>query len=418
MPEPGRARAKSVTPHPLFTGFGHVNVVPRSFAVGLIAPEFPPDLGGVETYSFELARALVAMGHRVTVFTVPHRAGEVELPGGAVLPVLRQRRRLDRQLLRHYPMDVWHSTNAAYAWLALELPNVVLAVHGNDFLQPYVELERLDLDRRLPLAWRLPGPVRDGLTAFDVRLGRERTRALLARSLPRVACVVANSRYTEQVLLEKFPACRGHTSVGLVGVGAHFLELPLRPRPTGEVHHLVTVCRLAERRKNVDLVLRALAELKDRHRFRYTVVGDGATRGALEALAAELGLAERVSFAGRVSQAELMQQLSAADLFVLTSSTLPSSHEGFGIAYLEANAAGAPVLAARLAGAVEAVEEGVSGMFVDEPTVPQIRAALERFLTGQVRFDAQRCRDFASRFTWERVARHFVACYERVAVQR
>jgi glycosyltransferase involved in cell wall biosynthesis len=54
-------------------------------------------------------------------------------------------------------------------------------------------------------------------------------------------------------------------------------------------------------------------------------------------------------------------------------------------------------------------------MFVDEPTVEQISTALDRFLSGEVRFDAERCREFASRFTWERVARHFTECYERVA---
>jgi phosphatidylinositol alpha-1,6-mannosyltransferase len=110
-----------------------------------------------------------------------------------------------------------------------------------------------------------------------------------------------------------------------------------------------------------------------------------------------------------------MRQLTAADLFILPSSTLPGSHEGFGIAYLEANALGTPVLAARLAGAVEAVEEGVSGMFVDEPTVPQIEAAIGRFLAGEVSFDPERCRQFAARFTWRAVAEHFVRCYERVA---
>ena len=210
----------------------------------------------------------------------------------------------------------------------------------------------------------------------------------------------------------------GHTSVGLVGVGDSFLQMGLSARGGSGPARLVTVCRLAERRKNVDLVIRALAELKDRHPFTYTVVGDGATRASLEGLAAELGLGDRVRFTGRVSQVELMQQLASADLFILPSSTLPGSHEGFGIAYLEANAAGAPVLAARLAGAIEAVEEGVSGMFVDEPTVPQIRAAIERFLYGEARFDARRCRDFASRFTWERVARHFTDCYARVAAPR
>jgi phosphatidylinositol alpha-1,6-mannosyltransferase len=388
-----------------------------TYSIGLIAPEFPPDVGGVETYSLELARALAALGHCVTVFTNAHRGGEVELPGVPVLPLLRQRRRLDSRLLREHPMQVWHATNAAYSWLALEADNVVLSVHGNDFLQPYVEAARPDLDR-LPLLWRLRGRARARLTELDVRLGQWRTRRLVERTLPRVRCVVTNSRFTESVLLKQFPACRGHTSVALVGVGDAFLRMGLNARQGDGPARLVTVCRLAERRKNVDLVIRALAELKDRYPFTYMVVGDGATRASLEGLAAELGLSDRVRFTGRVSQAELMGHLASADLFILPSSTLPGSHEGFGIAYLEANAAGAPVLAARLAGATEAVEEGVSGMFVDEPTVPQIRAAIERFLSGEVKFDAGRCREFASRFTWERVARHFTDCYARVAAPR
>jgi len=389
----------------------------RPFSVGLIAPEFPPDIGGVETYSFELAKALAALGHQVKVFTVPHNGGEATLPGVPILPTLRLRKRLDRQLLRDHPMDVWHATNAAYSWLALEARNVVLSVHGNDFLHPYFELARPDLDRAAFL-WRVRGRARAWLTALDIRLGQSCTRRLMARTLPLVKCVVANSKYTESVLLRKYPACQGHTSVGFVGVGSEFLHLKRSTRSTDEPVRLVTVCRLAEARKNVDLVLRALAALKDRHRFTYTVVGEGTTRASLEQLAEELGIASVVRFTGRVSQADLMKELSSADLFILTSSMLPSSHEGFGIAYLEANAAGTPVLAARLAGAVEAVEEGVSGMFVDEPSVPQIQAALERFLSGQVKFDAEHCRAFAARFTWERVAEHFTSCYARVAAPR
>ena len=384
-----------------------------TFSVGLIAPEFPPDIGGVETYSCELAKALADLGHRVTVFTVPHGGGEIEIQGIPVLPLLRHRRYLDRRLLRDFPMDVWHATNAAYSWLALETGNVVVSVHGNDFLRPYVEAGRPDLDR-LPLLWRLRGRTRTLLMALDRQVGRWRTNRLMERSLPRVPCVVTNSRYTESVLLERFPGCEGHTSVGLVGVGGDFLRIVRAARRADVPVRLLTVCRLSEPRKNVDLVLRALASLKDRYTFSYTLIGDGPTRGSLEALARELGLIGLVRFAGRVPQDELMRELSSADLFILTSSTLPASHEGFGIAYLEANAAGTPVLAARLAGAIEAVDEGVSGMFVDEPTVAQIQAAIERFLSGQAMFDPGRCREFASRFTWRRVAEHFTACYTRV----
>ena len=388
-----------------------------TYSVGLIAPEFPPDIGGVETYSFELAAALAAIGHRVTVFTVPHAGGETTVPGVSVSPVLRYRRRLDRQLIDQYPVDVWHAANASYAWIASETPNLVVSVHGNDFLLPYSEVARPDLDR-LPSLWRIKGRARQWLSAADRAIGRWRSRRWLADNLPRVPCVVTNSKYTESALLEMFPGCRGRTSVGLVGVGEEFLRLSRAARPADDPVRLLTVCRLSEPRKNVDLVLRAIAGLKDRFRFSYTLIGDGPTRSSLEGLAEELGLGGVVRFSGRVPQGVLMKELSSADLFVLTSSKLPASHEGFGIAYLEANAAGTPVLAARLAGAIEAVDEGVSGMFVEEPTVPQIRAAIESFLSGQVTFDSDRCREFASRFTWRRVAEHFTACYARVAKPR
>jgi phosphatidylinositol alpha-1,6-mannosyltransferase len=389
-------------------------VPPRAFSVGLIAPEFPPDIGGVETYSFELAKALAELGHRVTVFTVAHAGGEATLPGVPILPLLRLRRRLDRRLLQDHPMQVWHTTNAAYGWLALETSNVALSVHGNDFLFPYVDVGRLDLERA-PLLWRLQGAARERLAEIDRRLGQWRTQRLLARSLPRVPCIVTNSRYTESMLLDRFPACRGSTSVGLVGVGSEFLALKPSARPQDARRRLLTVCRISEPRKNVDLVLRALAPLKGRYSFTYTIIGDGTRRESLERLTRDLGLSDVVRFLGRVPKDELIRQMTAADLFILTSSTLPSSHEGFGIAYLEANAAGVPVLAARLAGAIEAVNEGVSGIFVDEPTVPQIEAAIERFLSGEVKFDAERCREWAGRFTWKRIADLFSACYERIA---
>jgi len=84
-------------------------------------------------------------------------------------------------------------------------------------------------------------------------------------------------------------------------------------------------------------------------------------------------------FKGFVSSAELKQLLSMSDLFVLASSIITRGHEGFGIAYLGANACGTLVLAARLAGAVEAVSEGECGIFVEEPGVSEIKDALKWF---------------------------------------
>lgn len=374
--------------------------------IGIIAPEFPPDIGGVETYSYEFARELGKRGHEVLVFTTPHKKGEISIEGVQILPVLIARRNRDSPVLKKFKMDAWHVMNAAYAWVALEVAQpVIVSVHGNDFLWPYIRVARANLIH-LPGLWRFS----QSLNKFDYLLSRRLTRRLVQQALPQVGHIIANSRYTEKVLLEHYPKCQGKTSVGLVGVADSFLNVE-RVLNKSTVSRLITISRLSDRRKNVDRVLHALAQLRNQHDFSYTIVGDGHQKNSLERLSRDLGLSDRVTFTGFVSDGELKRLLANSDLFTLTSSINPGSHEGFGIAYLEASACGIPVLAARLAGAIEAVNEGVSGMFVEEPTVPALKEALERFLSGQVKFDSNACKSFANQFTWERVVDHAERLY-------
>lgn len=377
--------------------------------IALVSPEFPPDIGGVETYAREFVRELAGRGHDLTLFTMRHPEGEADIPGVRIEPTLKLCRDADRKTFANHRTDVWHALNAAYAWLALEYSNTVVTVHGNDFLRPYYPIAQPDL-WHIPLLWRHA----DRLAGILRPLWKARSAALVRHALPHARHIMANSRYTERVLLEKVPGCAGRTSTGLVGVEQRFFGVERRSVGNGPAH-LMSVSRLSEPRKNIAEVLRALAMLKDDFAFRYSVVGDGADRPRLEALARELGLEQRVHFAGFVDERQLLDTYAEADLFVLTSSIIPGSHEGFGIVYLEAAASGVPCLAARLAGAVEAVADGVSGFFVDDPTRDSIADALRAFLSGGISFNPQACRDFARNFTWARVVDHALAHYANSA---
>ncbi len=141
---------------------------------------------------------------------------------------------------------------------------------------------------------------------------------------------------------------------------------------------LLTVARLdaSERYKGVDAIIRALpavaAKVGD---VRYEVVGDGDDRPRLEALAREVGLSERVTFRGRLNPNELAAAYRRCALYVM-----PSSHEGFGIVFLEAALFGKASIGGRHGGTPEVIEEGVTGCLADREDVPALAATLVRLL--------------------------------------
>jgi phosphatidylinositol alpha-1,6-mannosyltransferase len=362
--------------------------------IGLVSAEFPPEGGGVQTYAWEYAHELARRGHEVVVFTQPHSGGEAATTALRIEPVLRLRRRFDREVFRREKVDVWHALNAAYSWMALEFEPVFVTVHGNDFVCPYQPVARLDLRERLHLPYG---------SNLDHRLGGWLTRRLMARALPRAARIFTNSKFTERRFLGLHPDCAGRTTPAMVGVSAHYFARPKPPRRSGPPR-LLTVCRLAEKNKNVDLVLRALATLKASWPFHYTIVGGGELLEPLRALAQTLELGDRVTFTGFIPQPELHDHLLDSDLFILTTSANERGYEGFGLVYLEANACGCPTVAARLGGATEAVSEGRSGMFVADPVPEAIAATVLRFLSHEVHFESSACIEFARSFSWSAVA--------------
>jgi glycosyltransferase involved in cell wall biosynthesis len=142
---------------------------------------------------------------------------------------------------------------------------------------------------------------------------------------------------------------------------------------------LMTLARLAEREryKGVDEVLEALPRLiREVPDLAYLVVGEGPDRARLEVKSAELGLSDRVVFAGQVREGEKVAHYRLADAFAR-----PGRGEGFGIVYLEALACGIPVLGSRIDGSREALLDGRLGILVDPRDSEDVFAGLRRLLT-------------------------------------
>jgi colanic acid/amylovoran biosynthesis glycosyltransferase len=152
---------------------------------------------------------------------------------------------------------------------------------------------------------------------------------------------------------------------------------------------LLTVARLVEK-KGIGVALRALGSVRhELPNVRYDVIGDGPLRGELEALAGSLGIAERVRFAGALSNERVQQAMREADLFVLPSMTAPNGdEEGTPTVLLEAACARLPVLATRHAGIPEIVAEGRSATLVAEGDPAALANGLRAMIAARERWPA------------------------------
>jgi phosphatidylinositol alpha-1,6-mannosyltransferase len=137
---------------------------------------------------------------------------------------------------------------------------------------------------------------------------------------------------------------------------------------------LLTVARMdaRQRYKGHDRVIAAMPGLvASGHDVVYTVVGEGDDRPRLQALATEHGVAERVRFMGALSPEKVVDAYRMADVFVM-----PSTGEGFGIAFLEAMACGTPALGFAVGGAVDALLDGELGTMAAAAAFPTTLARL------------------------------------------
>lgn len=141
----------------------------------------------------------------------------------------------------------------------------------------------------------------------------------------------------------------------------------------------LAVCRLLEK-KGVDHAIRAFANIyRTDPDCRYLVVGTGPFADRLAAIAAESGVSDAVIFAGDVPDEDLADHYNLGDVFLMPNRALPDGDtEGFGLVFLEANAAGRPAIAGRDGGSTDAVKDGVNGLVVDGNSIPEIEAAMRR----------------------------------------
>jgi phosphatidyl-myo-inositol dimannoside synthase len=224
--------------------------------------------------------------------------------------------------------------------------------------------------------------------------------------------IIANSRHTKE-LLKAIGVRPDRIHVIHPGVNAAEFRASedarqaVRQRHSlGEAVTLLTVGRL-QKRKGQDMVIKALPLIKERFpKAKYLVVGTGEEHASLQQLAQDCGVRENVVFVGSVPDTDRAAYYAACDLFLMPNRQIDADIEGFGIVFLEAGAAGKPVIGGRSGGTAESIQEGVTGLRVDGESVEAIAAAVMELLddSAKARAMGERGRQWVeTAFTWESI---------------
>ena len=220
----------------------------------------------------------------------------------------------------------------------------------------------------LPLIRTWPRPVVVSFHGADVFVDMEKPsyRDATRRMLDAVRLVLVRSESLERELIN-LGCARDKIRIQRTAIPLEEVPFQSRSWPNDGSWRLLQACRLIEK-KGLRTSLRAFATFaKTYPAATFTIAGEGPLQNEIERLARQLGIAERVIFTGFIAQKELRQHFYDSQIFLHPSETgSDRNQEGVPNSMLEAMASGLPVFATRHGGIPEAIEDGVSGVLVDE----------------------------------------------------
>jgi phosphatidylinositol alpha-1,6-mannosyltransferase len=370
--------------------------------ITLLTNTFLPHAGGSRFYYFNLFKRIANSGDKVTILTS-------KLPGWQEFDACEQTAGF--KIKRHFrPLhDLGYSQLPKIAGpmlvagleCLLRRPDIL---HCGDLYPEGVICIMLKKMLKIPFVAYCHG---EDITLTDQRRFQPKVRDVIYRAAD---AVIANGDFAIESLLRiGIEKEKIHRITPGLDTGVFF---PMKPDARLRERYgisdkdvvLMTVARLTQRKGHAR-VIRALAELRaDISDFKYVIIGQGPIEAELRALAAQLSMLDKIVFAGFVPGGELNRHYNMADIVAMPNTEVVGDIEGFGMVFLEANAAGKPVVGGRSGGTSAAVEHGKSGFLVASDTDVELLDVLRKLITDRslrVRMGAEGLRRARAEFNWD-----------------
>jgi glycosyltransferase involved in cell wall biosynthesis len=181
---------------------------------------------------------------------------------------------------------------------------------------------------------------------------------------------------------------------------------------------LLSVGRLVERKGIHWFVEEVMPQIIAQERdCLYLIAGDGVYRGEIQRAIEGSGTGNHVSLLGRVDDETLRHLYNVSDICLMPNIPVEGDMEGFGLVLLEAALCGLPVVASRLGGITEAIQDGKNGFLIDSSDVQGFVDVIMRLLADEEQRESfgARARQFClENYLWEGVARRYLAEFQRL----
>ena len=307
---------------------------------------FPPEIGGIQTVMFSLAKDLASMGHEVNVFPDHWFSGTHSFNVSNLISPKIFRQYIKKILLStkfHTESiiicDTWKSVNA----VPKKFKNIVLFAHGQEYL-------------------------------------KLKNKNKILSSLLRTKILITSSKYTLDLIKKNWNI--SHINANVVYPTYHIKKLLFKNSPINRVTNFISICRI-EKRKGLLQSLIALKKIESKgYNYFWNIIGEGPQLNELKQKCVELNLNNKVIFHGNIKNNDLKNDfLQGSDVFLMPTFQDKYSIEGFGLTYIEAARFGIPSIAGVLGGAPEAVINKKTGWCVDPNNSDLLVNVIKKSLT-------------------------------------